>query len=49
MISGLSVPTENLRFSLPACLFFVNIPIRRIDVELAADVLEILTKQKSWT
>ena len=47
MISGLSVPTKNLRFSLLACLFSVNIPVRRIDVELAADVLGILTRQKT--
>ena len=26
MISDLSLPTENPRFSLPACVFSVNIP-----------------------
>ena len=37
--SGLSVPTKDLRFSLPVCLFFVNILIRRIDFKFAVDVL----------
>ena len=49
MISGLSVPTKNLKFSLPICLFSVNIVVHRIDIEVVADVLGILTRQKTWT
>ena len=44
MISGLSLPTEELKSSLSVCLFSVSIAIRRIDVELAADVLGILIR-----
>ena len=44
MISGLSLPTEDLKSSLPICLFSVNILIRKKDVELVADVLGILTR-----
>ena len=38
--SGSSVPTEDLRFSLPVCLFSVNIPVRRIDFKSTTDILE---------
>ena len=37
MIRGLSVPTGNLKFSLPICMFSTNIPIYRIDLKSAAD------------
>ena len=30
MISGLSIPTKNLRFSLPVCLFSINILVYRL-------------------
>ena len=40
MSSGLSIPTENLRFSLPICLFSINILVCRIDSKSVADVLE---------
>ena len=45
--SGLNVPTKNLRFSLPVCLFSVNIPVCRIDFKYAANVLGHF--QSSWT
>ena len=38
MISGLSVPTKNLKFSLSIYMFFVNIPVYRINLKSAADV-----------
>ena len=49
IISGLSVPTENLRFSLPIFLFFVNIPVCSIDSKSAINVLETITELKTWT
>ena len=47
MIIHLSVPTENLRVSLLVCLFSINIPVHRTNVELAANVLGILTRRKT--
>ena len=47
MSSGLSIPTENLRFSRRVCLFSINIPVRSIDSKFIADVLEITTKFKT--
>ena len=44
--SGLSLPTENLRFSLPVYLSSVNILVCSIDSKSTADVLEIITKLK---
>ena len=35
MISGLSIPIENLRFSLPICLFPINILVYRLDFKSA--------------
>ena len=49
MISDLSVPTKNLRFSLPVCLFSINIPVCSIDTKSTEDVLEIITELKTWT
>ena len=39
VISDLSLPTENPRFSLPVCMFFANIAVPRLDLEYEA---------KSW-
>ena len=38
-----NLPTENLRFSLPACMFFfsVNIPVPRLKVKNEAESLDI--------
>ena len=47
MISGVSLPIEDLKSSLPVCLFSVNILVRRIDVELAIDALGILIRCKT--
>ena len=47
--SGLSVPTEDLMFSLPVCLFSINIVVRRIDFKFVANVLEDTYKLKTWT
>ena len=35
MISGLSILTENLRFSLFVCLLIINIPVYRLDYKSA--------------
>ena len=40
--SGLSVLTENLRFSLPVCLCSINIPVYRLDFKSEAEVTEYL-------
>ena len=42
MISGLSVPTENLKFSLPVYMFSINILVYRIDLKSAAEFSEYL-------
>ena len=35
MISGLSIPTEDVRLLLPVCMFSINIPIYRFDSKSA--------------
>ena len=42
VISGLSIPTENLRFSLPACMFSINIPVYRLDFKSTVDIARYL-------
>ena len=39
MFSGWSVPTEDYKFSLLVCIFFVNIPVYRLDFKSAIDVM----------
>ena len=39
MISGLSLLTEDLKSSLPVCLFSINISVCRIDFKLTGGVL----------
>ena len=39
MLSGLSIPTEDFKFSLPACVFSINIPIYRLNFKSASDVM----------
>ena len=48
IISGLSMPTENLRFSLSVCLFSINISICSINSKSTTDVLKQSTELKSW-
>ena len=45
----LSVPTKDLRFSLPVYLFSVNIPVHRINFKSTVDVLGDTYKLKTWT
>ena len=42
MSSGLSVPTKNLRFSLPVCLCSINITVYRLDFKSKAEVTKYL-------
>ena len=49
MTSRLGLPTENLMFSLPICVyFFVNIPVYRLDYKFAAKRFGTLMKRKTW-
>ena len=38
VLSRLSIPIENLIFSLPVCMFFVNIPVYRLGFMSVADI-----------
>ena len=37
-LSGLSISTENIRFSLPVYMPFINIPVYRLDFKSVANV-----------
>ena len=42
VISRLSIPTKNLRFSLLACVFSINILVYRLDFKSTVDVVRHL-------
>ena len=54
MSDGSSLPIENLRFSLPACIFFfyVNIPVPRLKVKNVTEPWDIhrvrLRRKSAW-
>ena len=47
MISGMSLPTGNLKFSLTICMFSINIPVYRIGLQSVADVSDYLQDARS--